>query len=90
MYFIIFLLLVLSFLCCLFYFASYTDDNTPYVSAGTIDEVIKRLGTTSFNFFKWFVDNLMKANQDKCHLIVSKNENVSMHIGPKTSTVKNY
>ena len=24
----------------------------------------------------------MKANQDKCHLIVSKNKNVSMHIGP--------
>ena len=24
----------------------------------------------------------MKANQYKCHLIVSKNENVSIHIGP--------
>ena len=24
----------------------------------------------------------MKANQDKFHLIVSKNENVSMHVGP--------
>ena len=24
----------------------------------------------------------MKANQDKCHLIVSKNENISIHIGP--------
>ena len=24
----------------------------------------------------------MKANQNKCHLIVSKNENISMHIGP--------
>ena len=24
----------------------------------------------------------MKANQDKCHLIVSKIENISMHIGP--------
>ena len=24
----------------------------------------------------------MKANHDKCHLIVSKNENVSMYIGP--------
>ena len=28
-----------------------------------------------------FADNQMKANQDKCHLIVSKNENVSMYIG---------
>ena len=24
----------------------------------------------------------MKANQDNCHLIITKNENVSMHIGP--------
>ena len=53
-----------------------------YVSADTIDEVIKRLETASVNLFKWFSDNQMKANQDKCHLIVSKNEKVSMHIGP--------
>ena len=26
-------------------FASYADDNTPYVSVDTIDEVIKRLET---------------------------------------------
>ena len=31
--------------------------------------------------FKLFADNQMKANQDKCHLIVSKNENVSLYIG---------
>ena len=74
------------FLCDLFYmmcdtdFAGYADDNTTYISADT-------------NIFKWFADNQMKANEDKCHLIVSKNENVSMHIGPfeiKTPIVKNY
>ena len=76
------------FLCDLFYvtsdtdFASYADDNTPYVSANTIDEVIKRLETASVKLFKWFADNQMKANQDKCHLIVSNNGNISMHIGP--------
>ena len=61
-------------------FARYVDGNTPYVSADTIDEVIKRLETASVNLFKWFVDNQMKTNQDKCHLIVNKNENVSVHI----------
>ena len=74
-------------------FASYADDNTTYVSADTIDEVIKRLETASGKLFKWFADNQMKANQDKCHLIVSKSENVSMHIGPfeiKTPIAKNY
>ena len=63
-------------------FASYADDNTPYVSADTIDEVIKRLETASVKLFKWLADNQMKANRDKCHLIVSKNENISMHIAP--------
>ena len=53
-----------------------------YVSADTVAEVIKRLETASVNLFKWFVDNQMKANQDKRHQIVSKNENLSMHIGP--------
>ena len=76
------------FLCDLFYmvgdtdFASYADDNTLYVSADTVDEVIKRLETASVNLFEWFSDNQMQANQDKCHLIVSENENVSMYIGP--------
>ena len=87
------------FLCDLFYmmsdtdFASYADDNTTYISADTIDEVIKRLEAASGKLFKWFADNQMKANQDKCRLIVSKNENVSMHIGPfeiKTTIAKNY
>ena len=36
----------------------------------------------SMKLFKWFADNQMKANQDKYHLIVSKNENISMHFGP--------
>ena len=62
-------------------FASYVDNNTPYVSVDTIDEVIKRLETASVKLLKWFADDQMKVNQDKSHLIVSKNENMSMHIG---------
>ena len=47
------------FLCDLFYitsgtdFASYADDSTPYVSADTIDQVIKKLETASVKLFKW-------------------------------------
>ena len=63
-------------------FASYADDNSPYVAADTIDEVIKRLETASVKLFKWFANNQMKANQNKCHVIVCKNENISMQIGP--------
>ena len=31
--------------------------------------------------FKWFADNLMKSNADKCHLFVSTNANVIVKIG---------
>ena len=64
------------FLCDLFSimretdFASYADDNTPYVSGDSIDYVIK--SSDSINLFKWFLDNQVKANSDKCHLITSK------------------
>ena len=55
------------FLCDLFYmmsdtnFASYADNNAPYVSTDTVDEVIKRLETASVKLFKWFADNQMKG-----------------------------
>ena len=41
-----------------------------------------RLETTFVKLLKWFIDNQMKAKQDKCHLIISKNENVSMYNAP--------
>ena len=47
--------------------ASYADDNTPYVIADNIDGVIKSLEEASEILFKWFNDNLMKINADKCH-----------------------
>ena len=50
--------------------ASYADDNTPYFSADNIDGVIKSLKDASDILFKWFSDNLMKINADKCHLLV--------------------
>ena len=37
--------------------ASYTDDNTPYVSAYNIDKDIKSLEETSEILFKWFSTN---------------------------------
>ena len=54
------------FLCDLFFimnktdFASYADDNTPYRTANTIDEVIQSLQHESMMLFQWFSDNQMK------------------------------
>ena len=56
-------------------FASYADDNTIYDADDNIDEVINR------ERFTWFADDQMKPNEDKCHLIVSKNELIEIQLG---------
>ena len=61
--------------------ASYANDKTPYVVADNIDGVIKILEEISEILFKWFNDNLMKINVDKCHLLVSANNTVKIKIG---------
>ena len=62
-------------------FASYADNNTPYTSGQNIDNVIRTLENDSVRLFKWFSNNQMKANMDKCHLLQSNKERVTMTIG---------
>ena len=63
------------FLCDLFLImnnidcASYADDNTPYNTGDSIEEVIKNLENASKTLFQWFANNQMKANPDKCHFL---------------------
>ena len=38
--------------------ASYADDNTPYVIASDINDVIASLGKASKAFFEWFENDL--------------------------------
>ena len=51
------------------------------MEANNVDEVITILENNSIQLFKWFSDNKMKANKDKCHLLISSNEEVSIKIG---------
>ena len=60
--------------------ASYADDNTPYMTSDTIEGLIQSLEEVSIKLFKWFDDNLMKSNTDKCHLLVNTNESVKITI----------
>ena len=60
--------------------ASYADDITPYIIDDTVEGVIKSLEEVSKKLFKWFDDNLMKSNADKCHLLVSTNETVKIQV----------
>ena len=67
-------------LCDVFYFledfdiASYTDDTTIYMVNEKKESAISALETSSSLLFGWFNNNLMKANSDKRHLIMSCTE----------------
>ena len=61
-------------------FASYADDNTSYCIGKTPEEVISQLEKSSKSIFEWLENNGMKANPDKCHLLLSKNENFEANI----------
>ncbi|XP_057290348.1 uncharacterized protein LOC130613047 [Hydractinia symbiolongicarpus] len=62
-------------------FASYADDTTPYVIGNDSKEVVTKLQNISEKVFTWFDNNAMKANDDKCHLLLSDNEILSTQIG---------
>ena len=70
--------------CIHYYFchiASYTDDNTPYISVNNITEVVHCSEKVTDTLFKWFIGNPMKSNTDKCHLVVSTNNIINIKIG---------
>ena len=54
---------------------------THHIVADNIDGVINSLEKASKILFKWFNDNLMKINVDKCHMLVSKNNTIKIKIG---------
>ena len=74
------------FLCDLFLimeetsYANYVDENTPYVAAENLDEVIKSEEKDSSCFSGSQIIK-MTANRDKYHLLVSGKNNVTMNAG---------
>ena len=67
--------------------ASYVDDNTPYTTGNSMEEVIQKLEYAAKTLFQWFSDNQMKANRDKFHFLCNSNSGVSLTI--KTQKIKN-
>lgn len=47
----------------------------PYAKGETIESVTKQLESISVKLFRWFGINGMKANPNKCHILLSSNEN---------------
>jgi hypothetical protein len=72
------------FLCDIFFimedveFASFADDNTPYVTGDCIKNVAFSLEKSTLDLLNWFYDNQMKANPEKFNLIASSSEKISL------------
>ena len=60
--------------------ASYADDNTPYMISKKVDDLVTSFEQASNDLFEWFKNNLLKSNAEKCHLLVSANDRVSMYV----------
>ena len=62
---------------------NFADDTTFFAYGENLNSLIKRLEHDSLLAIKWFQNNDMKLNQDKCHLLVSgyKHENAWARIG---------
>ena len=50
---------------------NYADDNTPYNCDININNTLTHLEVEAQLLIKWFGANFMKANADKCHLMVT-------------------
>ena len=59
---------------------SYADDNTPYMIPDNKDDLITSLEQASNGLIEWFKNNFLKSNADKCYLLVSTNDRVSMNV----------
>ena len=75
------------FLFCPTEIASYADDNTPYATGVCLEKTLQKVEKASNTLFKWFSDNYMVANADKCHLLTSTSEEVSVKI--ENQVIKN-
>ena len=75
-----------TFLCDLFltiegnYFTNYADDTTPYVIGNNAEEVVSKLKATAQKLFTWFSQDEMKANVNKCHLLLSTTDAFNFEI----------
>ena len=54
--------------------ANYADDNSPYACAKDIESVISKLEEVSKILLNWVYNNVLKANPDKFHLLLSNSD----------------
>ena len=62
---------------------NYADDTTIYVCGQEQGQIVSSLENDAQKISKWFFDNSMKLNPDKCHILIfrGRNTDVSVYIG---------
>ena len=58
-----------------------TVQMTPPLTGVNTTEVLTNLSSLAQKLFTWFANNKMKANHDKCHLLLSIQESFNIQIG---------
>ena len=74
-------LIDLFFICENDDIASYADDTTLYTCARDTPTVISELPSISERLCNWFEKNHLKANPEKCHLLLSSKSSIETKIG---------
>ena len=67
---------------------NYADDTTIYACNSNLDTIINRLETDSSILAKWFSENYMKLNEEKCHFMIFGNKNKDSVVAIGKSTIK--
>ena len=62
-------------------FTGYADDNTPFALRENTANFMKALEDIGENLIKWFSDNQMKLNTDKCHVLLNSQAPKTIKIG---------
>ena len=60
--------------------ANYADDTTPYAINSNIDTLLHILETDTTILMKWFQDNYLQMNANKCHLLITNINDRTVHI----------
>ena len=50
--------------------ANFVDDNTPYLSAKNVEDIIESLERASVSLLRWFENNSLIDNAGKSHFLV--------------------
>ena len=80
----------------IFYFVNksdltnYADDTTPYAIDTNTDALVQSLENDTLILIKWFRDNYLQLNADRCHLLITNHDNgIPMNVGNEVIECEN-